>query len=170
MAAEHKIGDFVTYRQNGICRINKIVKQNFAGMGEREYFELSPVYDMKTVIFVPLDSEPLKAGMRHILSKEEIDGIINEAEHEELEWSNDTKDRAQKFGDILLEGDRAKILWVIKVLSIYKKELEEKKRKLYASDAKILSTAEKAITEEFSFVLGIKREEVLPYILEKIGK
>lgn len=167
---DHAAGEFVTYRQNGICRINRIVKHSFADMGEREYYELSPVYDTKTVIFVPLDSEPLKAGMRHILSREEIDSIINESEHEELVWIDDTKERAQAFGDILLGGDRAKILWVIKVLSLYKKELDESKRKFYASDARILASAEKAITEEFSFVLGINRDEVLGYILERIGK
>ena len=170
MAKEHAVGEFVTYRQNGICRINKIVKQSFAGMGEKEYYELSPVYDAKTVIFVPLDSEPLKAGMRHILSRDEIDAIIAESDNEEQEWIKDAKERARAYGDILLGGDRAKILYVIKVLSLHKKELEENKKKLYAGDTKVLASAQKAITEEFSFVLGIKREEVIPYILEKLEK
>ncbi len=170
MAFEHAVGDFVTYRQNGICEIKRKVKQNFGGLGEKEYFELTPVYDEKTVIFVPLDSEPLKAEMRHILSGDEIDGIISRSEHEELSWISDTKERAQIFGEIVSGGDRAKILWVIKVLSLYKNELSENKKKLYASDLKILSAAEKAITEEFAFVLGIEKDKVLSYILEKIGK
>ena len=45
MVACHKVGDFIKHRQNGICEIKGIVKQNFAYMGEKEYFELSPVYD-----------------------------------------------------------------------------------------------------------------------------
>ena len=170
MVREHKIGDFVTYRQNGICRIKGIVKQNFPAVGEAEYYELTPVYDEKTVIFVPLGADALTKQMRHILSREEIDEIITIAQNEGTGWIEDTKERAQIFGDILQGGERGKILWVIKVLSLYKKELEENKRKLYASDARLLTTAEKIITEEFSFVLGIKREEVLPYILSKIDK
>jgi len=166
----HAAGDFVTYRQNGICKITRTVKQNFGGMGEKEYYELSPVYDAKSVIFVPTDSQALVSEMRHVLSREEIDAVICNSEHETLEWVEDTKERAQAFGEILSGGDRQRILWVIKVLSLYKKELEEKKRKLYATDAKILSAAEKTITEEFAFVLGIGRDEVLTYILERLGK
>jgi len=168
MAIEHAVGDFVTYRQNGICKIKRTVKQNFAGMGEREYFELAPVYDEKSVIFVPVDSEPLKAGMRHILSRDEIDAIISQSEADSEEWISDPKARAQAFGEIVSGDDRARILRVIKLLYRHKIELEEKKKKLYAGDAKILAAAEKAIIEEFSFVLGIKRDEVIPYIKDRL--
>lgn len=170
MKRTHEAGDFVTYRQNGICKINKRVRQSFGGMGEREYFELSPVYDAKTVIFVPVDSYELTGEMCHILNADEINDIISRSEEGEGEWISDTKQRAEAFGEILRGNDRAKILWIIKVLSLYKRELEENKKKLYASDAKLLAAAQKAITEEFAFVLGIQREEVIPYIINKIGK
>lgn len=170
MLREHAVGDYVTYRQNGICRIKGIVKQNFPAVGEAEYYELTPVYDEKTVIFVPLGSDQLRSQMRHILTKEEIEGVITGVENDDNLWIDDTKERAHIFGDILQGGDRGKILLMIKELSLYKKKLENDKRKLYASDAKLLSSAEKIITEEFSFVLGIGREEVIPYILNKIGK
>jgi len=165
----HKAGDFVSYKQNGICKIKGIFKGEFAFLGEKQYYELSPIYDPKTVIFVPLDSPELLSGMQHILSKDEIDSIIKESESKESLWIDDQKERAKAFQNILMGKDRAKILWIVKNLSLYKIKLEEEKKKLYASDARILEAAQKAITEEFAFVLGIKREEVVPYIIEKLN-
>jgi len=165
---DHNPGEIVSYRQNGICRINRMIKENFGGLGVKEYYELSPIYDTKTVIYVPVDSEDLVSGMRHVLTADEIDEIIERSEAEELPWVNDTKERNNLYTQILQGGDRTKILLIIKTISIRKKELEEKKKKLYAGDAKLLLQAEKAIVEEFSFVLGIKRDDVIPYIIEKL--
>ena len=164
---DHKVGDYVTYGSNGICKIKSILKQNFSVLGEAEYYELVKVYDEKTVIFVPVNSESLTSQMRHVLSPDEIEEIISRTEKDESEWIEDAKERAQAFGEILQSGDREKILWVIKVVSIYKKSLEEQKKKFYATDQRILQAAEKIITEEFSFVLGIKKEEIIPYIISK---
>lgn len=46
--------------------------------------------------------------------------------------------------------------------------MEQKKRSFYASDKRILTAAEKVITEEFDFVLGIEPEEVIPYMIQKL--
>ena len=170
MAVKHLVGDHITYKQNGICEIKSITRQDFGIMGGREYYELVPVYENKTVIFVPTDSEKLTAEMRHVLSKDEIDVIICRSDAEDHVWKTDAKERASEMEEILESGDRARILWVIKVLSLYKKQLEAVKKKMYASDERVLSTAQKIITEEFSFVLGIEKEQVVPYILEKLGK
>ncbi len=166
----HCAGEFVSYKQNGICKIEGTVKQNFVGLGERTYYELSPVYDPKSVIYVPMDSVELVLGMRHILTKEEIDRIIVGFEDEKMPWIDDPKERATAYSAIVEGEDRGKVLLVIKVLSLYKNKLEAEKRKLYASDAKLLNAAQKAITEEFSFVLGIEKSDVIHYILAKLGK
>jgi CarD family transcriptional regulator len=168
--AEHKVLEFVKYRQNGICEIKRIVKQDFACMGEKEYFELSPVYDHKTVIFVPVDSEALQSEMLHVLSVAEIDEIIGNSLSEEILWISDNKERARKYTEILTEGNSAKILSLIKTVLNKKRELIENNKKLSASDLKILSSAQKMITEEFSFVLGIDKDEVNEYLVNKLNK
>ena len=170
MVACHKVGDFIKYRQNGICEIKGIVKQNFAYMGEKEYFELSPVYDAKTVIFVPVDSEYLQNEMQHVLSSAEIDEIIGTSLNEEMLWISDNKERAHSYTEILTEGNSAKILSMIKTLLNKKRELLENNKKLSANDLKILSSAQKMITEEFAFVLGIEKDKVEEYIVNKLNK
>ena len=83
------------------------------------------------------------------------------------------KKRSAVYGDIISEGDPGKILRLVKELSLYRISAEKEKKKFYASDAKLLAAAEKAIFEEFAYVLGIERDEVIPYIMNKaesVGK
>lgn len=162
------VGDFVNYKQNGICKITDIVEQDFAQMGAKDYYKLSPIHDEKTVIFVPVDSESLNDDMYCILTKEEIDEVISKSLCEEHNWIEDHKERASVYSNILLSKDRAKIISVLLMLMKYKQSVEETKRKMYASDIRILTAAQKIITEEFSFVLGVGKEDVIQYILDRI--
>ena len=78
--------------------------------------------------------------------------------------------RAQTFNQLIEGGNRADILWIILALTDYRAELATKRRKLYSSDEKLLATALRIIKDEFAFVLGIDREEVIPYIKNRLGR
>ena len=54
-----------------------------------------------------------------------------------------------------------------KNLALNKRETESKKKKFHVADSRYLSIVEKIITEDFSFVLGIDKSEVISYIIEK---
>lgn len=165
---KHKIGEYVVYKNSGICRITAIRSMRFPKMKERVYYICSPIYDESAVIYAPADSEEAERGMRKILTAEEIDSIIASAESIESDLSKDSKERTAVFEEKLLGGDRTEILWLIKVITEEKRQRESQKKKLYAADAKILATAEKIITEEFAFALGISKNEVIPYITDRI--
>jgi len=81
-----------------------------------------------------------------------------------LEWLEDGKTRSDLFEKILSDGDRKKILEMIKCIEEKKKELAEQAKKLRIADETALKTAEKIISEEFSFILGIPKENVGEYI------
>ncbi len=167
---QHKISDFVMYRQNGICQIVDIRKENFCSGDEKFYYILKSVYEDKTIIYVPVDSKDLDLHMRHILAVEEIELIIEKSEESQNEWVDDGKLRLERFEQILHNSNRAEILWLVKVLSIHKIEDEKQNKKFYASDEKILAAAEKIIIGEFAFILGIEKREVIPYIMKHIKK
>ncbi len=155
----YKTGDYVTYKENGICCIAEETK---------EYYILQPVYGHNMTVYVPKKSEALVNLMCRVLNREEIDEIIQETEHSQYTWIEDSKKRAECFHSLLRGGKKADILWLVKVLSLHKIEVEKNKKSFYASDKKILSAAERVITEEFAFVLGISPEEVIPYIVNKL--
>ena len=157
----HKTGDFVTYKDSGIC---KIVEEN------QDYFILEPVYSKNMTMYVPKQSQVLVEQMKYVLEKDEIDRLIIDAETVPHKWIEDSKQRYDEFNKLLRGGNKEDLLWLIKVLSLHKIDVEENKKNFYATDKRILTSAEKIITEEFAFVLGIEPGEVLDYILKKIGK
>lgn len=164
-----EVGDFVNYKKSGICEIMEIKKADF-GQGKKEYYFLRSAYDTNTRIRIPVDSPAVKTNMRRLLTQEEIDSIILKTENSENEWQNDYKKRSAAFEAILDTGERSDILWMIKVLSLYKKEALETNKKFGVTDEKLLERAEKAIVQEFSFILDIPQEEVIPYIIDKVEK
>ena len=164
----HKTNECVMYKNYGICRITDIRSERFGDGDLRDYYVLRSVSDEHCVVYIPTDSE-LTLRMRHVLSKDEIDYIIDNSSRQTGLWVNDGKLRAARFMQIILNGDRAEILWIIKALSIYRNELAQSKKHLCAGDERVLAAAEKAITDEFSFVLGIDRSAVIPYIVGRLG-
>lgn len=164
----HEVGTCVLYRGCGICRICEITPLDF-GKDDANYYVLKSVFDESSVTYVPVDSE-LVRHMRPLLTKSEVLDAIDNAPNSGNSWIDDSKLRASAFSQLLEDGNRADILWVILTLSDYRTELATKRRKLYSSDEKLLATALRMIKEEFAFVLGIDREEVLPYINGRLGR
>ncbi len=164
-----KIGDYVNYRNSGICRVENIYDADF-GMGTKKYYILKNVYEEDTVIRIPVDSKAVNLNMRRLLTKKEIDQIISDTENSNNKWIDEYKQRATAFEEILAKGNRADILWMIKVLSLYKVEAKDSKRKFGVTDEKLLDQAEKTILQEFSFILKIDQDKVIPYIVNRVEK
>lgn len=162
-------GDFVIYKNNGVCRIEQITEIQFGTAPAREYYILRPQGSDGT-IYVPTEGGENAPKLKKIPSKEEIDALIRAAEQSPLEWIDNSKVRIATFDRLLSSGDRASILWLLKVLSAKRDEEATKNKRLCSNEERILSSAEKIITEEFSFALGLSKEDVVPYILNKVAK
>lgn len=164
----YKVDDYVVYRRSGICRIADIRRENFSSVGEREYYVMKPLHDDRSKFYVPADIDDDDNCMRKVLSTEEIKSAISQAESFDGVWDDNSDIRSANFAKLLAGGNSAEVLWLFKSLSLYKKKLKDENRKFYDSDNKMLNAAEKIITEEFAFVLGIGRDEVIPYIMQRL--
>lgn len=160
----HGIGEFVVYRGGGVYRIDDIRDESFCGLGKRKYYVISSVFDQSSVVYVPVDAKDIDKTLRRALTPSEIDGVIDEAGAGSLDWVEEVKGRAEYFDRLLVEGQCSDILRIFLTLRRHKEGLEGGRKRLYASDARILTAVEKIITDEFSFVLGIPRGDVLEYI------
>ena len=107
--------DMVRYGAHGVCKVEDITEKNFNGEAIR-YYVLRPIYNDTSTIYVPIHNHALTQNMRKVLSKEELQSLIQTMPHEE---------------------------------SLFKE-------------------AEKMLHEEFALVLGIPREQVVPYILKQL--
>lgn len=161
----YEINDYIVYKTHGICLIEDIREESFGKDKAKTYYILSPVYDANSKIYAPFDQPDNENSMKHILSKDEIDTLIVSSDNYSDDWIDDAKERALNFENILSSGKRSKLLRLIKLLSLRRVEAMKNKKNLSVSDSRILATAEKIITEEFAFVLGIDKNDVIDYIL-----
>lgn len=165
----YKIGDIVLYSLNTICRIDEIAVRDFGGK-ETEYFFLRPVYDENATIYIPTDNDVLKRKMRSILSKEEVYRLIHAMPEIKEMWIEDENKRREVFHNILAEGDRRKLIMMIKTIYLHQQnQLKNNKRKLHISDERFFKDAEKLLYDEFAYVLGIEPHQVIDFIHKEIN-
>lgn len=162
-----EVNDSVLYGAEGVCRIADICEQDFMGT-QAQYYVLKPVYNAGSTVFVPVENETLVAKMRRILSPDEIRGLIKTMPDEDTLWIDDDNTRRARYAEIVQNGDRAELVGLIKALYRRQQEQQAKGRKLHAADERYLREAEKVLYDEFAHVLRIKRDEVLPFIMEQI--
>lgn len=167
--ADLSIGENLIYGSSGVYCVSDISTINL-GLGKKKYYRLTPCTGKDdTTVYLPADYDESKIQIKKLLSKQAILDLIDNAPNiEKAKWINDPAERRIYASKIISQGDRTGIISLIKTL--YFKELERGKngKKLYLSDERILECAQNVLYDEFSFVLGIKREDVISFITDRI--
>ena len=161
------VNDTVVYGVQGICVIDEITKRDFGGKSE-DYYVLHTVFGNNTKIYVPIGNEKLMSRMRNLLSADEVLGIIDSMSDANFIWTDDGNEREHLYKEILLSGDRKKMLQVIKTLYTHARNQRANGRKLHIADEKVFREAEKVVYDEFAYVLGLKPENVLDFIKSRV--
>lgn len=166
-----EVGEVVSYGATGICTIEDIRMESLsrAGTKKQAYYILRPVATPTCTTYVPVANEALTAKMRRIYTKEQIDALILSVKDQKLEWIEDTRRRADAFGQIVSQGISAELLKLIACLYLEKKSRSKGGRKFCATDEKLLSAAERIVSEEFAYALRIPQKQVTSYIAEQMG-
>ena len=164
-----KIGDTVLYGATGVCKIDSVVKKTVMDE-EKGYYLLKPHAQDKCTVFVPVDNAALLAKMRKILSKQEIDEILCTIGEKEDIWEENEVARREKFQEIIHSGDRMQVMLLIRSLYNYQQARLSEGKRLHISDERYFAEAERLLYDEFSAVLGISHDEVLPYIISRVNK
>lgn len=163
----YNVNDAVVYASYGVCQIKSIEIRDFSGE-PKDYYVLQPVGDSRNTFYIPTDSEALKEKMRRVYSRSEVDELINVMPDEGFIWIDNEPQRKEAYKKIIDSGDRHELVKLIKTLYIHRKELEQQHKKPHSSDERFLKDAENVLYDEFAYVLGISRDEVVPYIREHI--
>jgi CarD family transcriptional regulator len=167
-AMMYQVNDMILYAAQGICRIAEITEMDLNGAAAL-YYVLKPVYEEKSTIFVPVYNETLTSKMRRVLSAPEIYALIKTMPDEGTIWIDNEKERRERYKEIMSHGDRTELVKLIKTLYLHELSQKGKGKKLYVADERFMKEAEKILYEEFAHVLNIKREQVLPFIIEQIS-
>ena len=165
-----QIGEVVSYGAAGICTIEDIRMEALSrnGLKKQEYYILRPIATPTCTTYVPTGNELLTAKMRRLLNKEQIDRMILSLSGTRLEWIEDIRRRSETYGKILEKGISAELLSLISCLYLQKQAFKKCGKKLCATNEKLLSSAERMVSEEFSYALQIPKNQVSAYIAEKL--
>ena len=162
-----QINDTILYGAEGACTVADITEQEVGGKTVR-YYVLQPIYNPRSTVYVPVDNPILTAKMRRVLSKEEILRIIEDMPNQPSQWIEDEEQRKETYRDILRRGDRIELVRMIKALYDHQQVQRQKGKHLHAVDEYLFKEAEKMLYDEFALVLGIKPDQVVPFITHQI--
>lgn len=84
-------------------------------------------------------------------------------------WTDNEKERAEIFANVIKSGDHTRIIKLIIEMHEKISQKHELGKKLRQADEKVLYTAEKMIHEEFAYALKIEPEDVAPYIMNQLN-
>ena len=104
MSEAAKIGTYVLYGKTGVC----LVKEQTTMSGE-QYYVLAPISDSRSSVYVPCGNEALVARMRPLLSSEQIDSLLSDADEVKLAWVDDRNERGMLYRTVLSGGDRREL-------------------------------------------------------------
>ncbi len=164
---ELQTGNFVIYRSTEICKIEGFENKSFDNVTSKEYCVLVPADGGSSKYYVP--REFAEAKLRRLLTKEEIEQLIDGMRGEQPEWGSTEERRKNVFNEVLSSGDYRRIISMLHSLYLEKQERLAQGKKLLATDEKAMKSAEQLINREFSFVLGIKENEVTDYISKQLS-
>ena len=163
----HKVGEIVLYGTDGVCKISAIEEKKF-GKETSRYYVLTSVYRNTSVIYVPVGNDKLESKMRTVMSRKEIEDMIDYMPNADNIWIENEAVRKVRYKEIIIGGDRYELVRMIKTLHAHRVKQEKCGKKMHISDEKFLKDGEKILYDEIAHVLKLAHEEVIPYISEKL--
>ena len=155
-------GTHVRYGGTGICLIERVEEVSYPGQSApRICYILRPIRNQSMEVTVPLDNAALCAKMRPLLTKEEVDAMLDKAA------ADDDAD-AIEFKKILAGGDAQTLLRLIRCILKQRAALAENRKHLSSADDNTRKDAERMLDDEFAFSLGITPEEAGVYICDRL--
>lgn len=156
----YSIGDKIVYPMHGAGIIDRIEEKTILGQ-ERQYYVLQvSAGDMK--VMIPVDKCD-EIGVRNIIAKEEVDGVLEVLAAPSTEMSDNWNRRHRENMEHLKTGDIKEVAAVVRNLVRV-----EQAKPLSAGEKKLLSDARQILASELALVLGKDAEAVDRMINEAI--
>lgn len=163
----YQIGQRVIYGIHGVCQIVDISIKS-VGRDKVRYYMLEPVEQPGSRYYIPTEKPAAVAKLSPILSRQDLDALLQEELHPEEIWIEDENQRKNKYRELISSGDRRALLAMIHALHLHKSKQAELGRKFHLCDENFLRDAERLLASEFAMVLNKSLEETVQYIVNAI--
>ena len=163
-----KVGEYVISTSNGICKVEDIMHPDFAMEKDKMYYEILPVGEAKTKLYVSVDKA---AGrIRKVMSEEDAWKLIDEIPNIEETWINNDKQREMKYKEAIYSGNPEILISIIKTMYNRKKERTATGKKNTMVDERYFKMAEDHLYGELAFALGKEQDEMQELITDRMQK
>ena len=95
-----KVNDVVVYSSQGVCEIIDIEDRKIGGE-IKTYFVLKPKNDKGAICYVPTWNEKAWGKMRKVMTKKDIDALIDSMPHKKPTWIENENERKETYRQIL---------------------------------------------------------------------
>lgn len=162
-----QINDVVVYGAQGVCEIVSIDEKKVNGE-TKKYLVLKPKDDRGATCFVPTWNEKAMEKMRKVMTKEEVNAIIDSLPCQKPSWIANESERKDTYKKILTSGNQAAIISMIQALYLHKKEREADGKRLHMTDERFMKDAEQLLYNEWQYVLNVDKTGLMDYIFGRI--
>lgn len=162
-----RCGDRVVYGIHGVCQVVDI-ESRMIDRKTVEYYVLQPVGQGDAKFYVPTQNPAAVAKMRKVLTKAEINQMLESEEVKADSWIPNEAIRKETYRQIISRADCVELIRMIRALYIHKQEQLAAGKKFHQCDEAFMRDAERLIRSELAEVLEIPREQVADYIRSKV--
>lgn len=161
----YQVNDVVIYGTHGVCMVVEVGSLPMLHVDKRKkYYTLKPVFQQESMIYAPVENQ--KIVMRPILSKEEVEELLQNIPAIETVWITNEKERESQYKDAIRTCDCRELIKVIKTLYLRKKTRQQDGKKPTAVDEKYFRIAEEQLYEELGYVLEKDPNQMRAYITD----
>lgn len=158
----YQVGDFIVKAANGICEVKDIVNPDFVDDDKKLYYELQPLSDSKTVLYVSTDRDD--GSMRAVITEEEAENLIKMIPTIDEPWINNERERERNYKEAIKSNEPEKLIGIIKLIYQRKKTRQEQGKKTTMVDKQYFDKAENLLYSELELVLKKSRDEIYDQI------
>ena len=162
-----QINDVVVYGAQGVCKIVGMQEQKI-DVTNKTYFVLKPADDRGATFYVPTWNEKALAKMRKVMTKQDVDALIDSMPKKKPVWIANENERKETYKRILAGGNQAQIISMIQAIYLHKKEREAEGKRLHMSDEHFMKDAEQLLYNEWQYVLNVDKAGLMAYIFKRI--
>ena len=162
-----KVNDVVVYGTQGVCEIVGIEEQKIGGE-IKKYFVLKPKSDKGATCYVPTWNEKAWSKMRKVMTKEDVDALIDSMPNQKPIWIENENERKEAFKKILASGDHIAIISMVQSIFLHKQQREAEGKRLHMSDEYFMKDAEQLLYHEWQYVLNVDKDGLMSYIFARI--
>lgn len=157
-------GDYVVKSLRGVCKVNDIVDMEAVPGKKVVYYELYPLKDDNSKIYVPVETAGEK--MREVMSEQQARELIDKIPSINECWINNEREREKNYKEAIASNNPEKLIAIIKLIYHRKKDRLEQGKKTTAVDGRYFDAAEDLLYTELGIVFNKNKNEIFQMIKE----